>query len=274
MSPLVVALALSAALAHASWNAFLRSGADRLWVVTVMSLTMLPVAIPFAVLLPLPGSEAWPYLFLSAALQAGYSLSLVAAYRVGDLGQVYPVIRGTVPVFVAVGGYVLAGENLAVVTVLGIGLIVAGIMTLALGSRKAFVPMLWAIGTGVLIALYVTVDAVGVRAAGDPVAYTAWICIFYGPMLVVVFLAMRGRLVVDPSSSETWKAVGGGLVALLAYGLVVTALSLGPAGPVAALRETSVIFAALIGAVFLGEPMTRKRVAACLLVACGAMLVG
>lgn len=274
MSPLVVALALSAALAHASWNAFLRSGADRLWVVTVMSLTMLPVAIPFAVLLPLPGSEAWPYLFLSAALQAGYSLSLVAAYRVGDLGQVYPVIRGTVPVFVAVGGYVLAGENLAVVTVLGIGLIVAGIMTLALGSRKAFVPMLWAIGTGVLIALYVTVDAVGVRTAGDPVAYTAWICIFYGPMLVVVFLAMRGRLVVDPSSSETWKAVGGGLVALLAYGLVVTALSLGPAGPVAALRETSVIFAALIGAVFLGEPMTRKRVAACLLVACGAMLVG
>jgi drug/metabolite transporter (DMT)-like permease len=275
VSALVVALALSAALAHASWNAFLRSGADRLWVVTIMSLTMVLVALPFAVLLPFPPAQAWPYILLSSLLQAGYAFVLVAAYRHGELGQVYPVVRGTIPVLATVGGFVFANEVLPATSLAGIALIVGGIMGLTVGSgRMSGRALLWALATGALVALYATVDALGVRHAGNPIAYSAWICLVYGALLMGAFLAVRGRLSINPRSLETRKAAGGGIVSLISYVLVVTAFSLGPTGPVMALRETSVVFAALIGAVFLKEALTRQRIASCILVTVGAVLIG
>ncbi|ALN75063.1 EamA family transporter [Aureimonas sp. AU20] len=275
MSPLVIGLALSAAFAHASWNAFLRSGADRFWVVTVMSLTMVPVALPFALLLPLPPADAWPFLLLSSLLQTGYSLFLVAAYRHGDLGQVYPIVRGTVPVLATIGAFMLADEVLSPTSVLGIALIACGILGLVVGrGQVAGRPLLWALATGALVAAYATVDALGVRHAGDPIGYAAWICLFYGALLPLAFRLTRGPLRIDPRSVETWRAAGGGVVSLVAYVLVVTAFSLGPTGPVTALRETSVVFAALIGAAFLGERLTMRRLASCLAVALGAVCIG
>lgn len=275
MSPLVVGLALTAAIAHASWNALLRSGADRLWVVTVMSLTMVPVAIPVALLLPFPPAAAWPFLLASSVLQVGYSLLLVAAYRHGDLGQVYPIVRGTVPVLATLGGFAFAGEVLSPTVVAGIVLIVCGIVALVAGrARIAGAPLLWALTTGALVATYATIDALGVRHAGNPIAYSAWVCIVFGSLLGIVARLVRGHLAIDARSPETWKAAGGGLVSLFAYGLVITAFSMAPTGPVTALRETSVVFAALIGALFLGERLTARRLAACVAVALGAMLIG
>jgi len=275
MSAAVVALALAAAVTHAAWNAFLRSGADRLWTVTVMSMAMTVVALPFAALLPLPPGAAWPYLVLSAALQVGYSVLLVAAYRQGDLGQVYPIIRGSVPLLVALGGFVLAGQALRPASIAGIVLIASGIMGLAVGQGRAkLVPVLWALAAGLVIAAYAMVDAVGVRAAGDPIAYTAWICLLYGAFLPATFVLARGRIAIDARSPETWKAAGGGLASLAAYGLVVAAFAAGPAGPVTALRETSVVFASLIGWAFLGEPVTRRRLLACFAVTIGAICIG
>ena len=272
MSPLVIGLALFAAILHASWNAFLRTGADRLWTVTVMSFSSTALAVPLAIINGFPATSAWLYVALSACLQVGYGVFLVAAYRYGELGQVYPIVRGSVPQLVTLGGFLLAGQQLTVLETVGVALVGGGIMGLSLGrGRAATTSILYALATGAIIAAYATVDAIGVRAAGNVGAYTAWVLLAYGALLPATFVACRGRLAVDPRAPETWKALGGGLFALLAYGVVVAALALGPAGPITAIRETSVVFAAFIGRLFLGETLTPRRVGACAVVALGAI---
>jgi drug/metabolite transporter (DMT)-like permease len=275
MSATVIGLALSAAILHATWNAFLRNGADRFWTVTVMSFSSLIAGAVLAMLFPFPASTAWPCIVLSAGLQVGYSMFLVAAYRHGELGQVYPIVRGTVPLLVTAGGFLFAGERLGSYQTAGVILVGAGIMSLSLGrDRAALSSILFALATGAIIAAYATVDAMGVRQAGHAGAYTAWVVLLYGLMLAAAFVLLRGKLAVDVRAPETWKALAGGVVALVAYGAVVAAFALGPAGPITALRETSVVFAALIGGIFLGEKLTPRRIAACAVVALGAICLG
>ncbi|TIO19737.1 MAG: EamA family transporter, partial [Mesorhizobium sp.] len=150
MNATVVGLALSAAILHASWNAFLRTGADRLWTVTVMSFSSTAAAIVLALFHPLPAAAAWPYVVLSAVLQVGYSVFLVAAYRYGELGQVYPIVRGSVPLLVALGGFLLAGQRLAAPELIGVALVACGIMGLSVGRGRASVTsILYALSTGV-----------------------------------------------------------------------------------------------------------------------------
>ncbi len=274
MSTIAVGLALVAAILHASWNAFLRNGADRLWSVTVMSLAGTVIATPFVLVLPLPGADAWFYILLSSLLQVGYSLFLVAAYRHGELGQVYPIVRGTVPLLVTLGGFLFFGEILGPFQTLGVVLVATGIMSLSLGkARAANASLLFALATGLIIACYSTVDSKGVRLVAQPVAYAMWVLFLYGLMLTVTYAVIRRGLAIDFRSATTWKAFGGGVVALAAYGLVVVAYSFAPAGLVTAVRETSVVFAVLIGAFFLGERLTLRRLAACVIVAAGAICV-
>lgn len=275
MSAVVIVLALLAAILHATWNAFLRSGDDRLWTVTVMSFASTVFALPFLFMYPLPAQGAWLFIVFSAALQAGYSVFLVAAYRHGELGQVYPIVRGTVPLLVTLGGFIAIGDTLNSHQIAGVALVAVGIMSLTLGKGRASTSsILFALATGALIAAYATVDSIGVRQTGNSAAYTAWVLVLYGAFLPAAFLALRGRLSADFRAFETWKAFGGGLVAMVAYGLVVAAFTLGPAGPITALRETSVVFAVLLGWLFLGEALTLRRVLACLIVAAGAILIG
>ncbi|NNU47957.1 EamA family transporter [Rhizobium sp. WYCCWR 11279] len=275
MSAVVIGLALFAAILHATWNAFLRSGGDRLRTVTVMSFASTTVALPFLFVYPLPTSDAWPYILLSAALQVGYSVFLVAAYRNGELGQVYPIVRGTVPLLVTIGGFIIAGDRLDLSQIAGVVLVALGIMSLSLGKGRASTASnLLALATGTIIAAYATVDSIGVRQTSASGAYTAWVLVLYGTFLPAMFIAMRRRLVVDFRAPDTWKALGGGLVAMIAYGVVIAAFSLGPAGPITALRETSVVFAVLIGWLFLKETLTFRRILACLIVAAGAILLG
>jgi drug/metabolite transporter (DMT)-like permease len=275
MSTSVVLLALFAAVLHASWNAFLRSGADRFWMMTVMNLAITVAAIPVVLIFPVPVADAWPYIIGSSLFQVAYGLLLVAAYRHGELGQVYPIIRGSAPLLVTVGAFFLMGEVLQPLAMLGVLCIVLGIMTLALGKARASgTSMLFALATGVAIAGYSTFDAIGIRVAGERVAYIAWVFILPGILLSAAYMAIRGPLHIDIRSPETRKAIGGGLVSLLSYGTVLVAYSLAPAGPVSALRETSVVFAALIGWKFLGERLTPRRILACIVVAAGAILIG
>jgi drug/metabolite transporter (DMT)-like permease len=275
MSPTVIILALSAAVLHATWNAFLRSGADRLWTVTVMSFSGTVIAIPFTALFPLPAPSAWGYILLSSALQVGYTFFLVAAYRYGQLGQVYPIVRGTAPLLVTLGTFLLAGERPTLAQAIGVTMVAAGIMSLALGkSRASWTSLLFALATGVIVASYGTVDSIGVHVAEHAGAYAAWVFIGYGTMLPLAFLIVRRNLVVDFRTQDTWKALGGGIVALFAYALVVIAFSMGPAGPITALRETSVVFAILIGWLFLGEKLTAGRIVAGAVVALGAICLG
>ena len=272
MSALILALALGAALLHAAWNAFLRSSGDRMWTLTVMSFASTAVAIPWVFLAPLPPPAAWGYLLLSTLLQAAFGVFLIAAYRHGDLGQVYPIMRGTIPILVALGSFALRGEAPAAMALAGIVFIATGICSLAFGANRASSrSILLALACGAIIASYTTIDAVGVRVAGSSSAYTAWICLLYGLVFPVVYRLTHGPLVVDLRAPDTWKALGGGAASMVSYGLIVTAFSLGPAGPISALRETSVVFAVLIGWLFLGEALSLRRVLACLVVSVGAI---
>jgi drug/metabolite transporter (DMT)-like permease len=275
MSPAVIALALSAAILHASWNAFLRSGSDRLWSISVMGVTGIVCALPFMLWLPLPTPTGFAYILGSSLLQVAYSVFLVFAYRLGDLGQVYPVVRGSVPLLVTLGGFLLTGQTVGTSQLVGVALVALGIMSLSLGRQRAPTSsILWALLTGLIIASYATVDSTGVRHVSDPRAYAAWVLFTYGVLLIIAYTAMRGRLRIDIRERESWKALGAGIFVLLAYGVIIIAYSLGPAGPITAIRETSVVFAMLIGWLFLGETLTLKRIVACLIVAAGAIAIG
>ena len=272
MTPLVVGLILSAALLHASWNAILRGGADRLWSITVMCAVSAVVALPFLVFLPLPAQASWPCIGLSAALQVSYCLFLVRAYREGGLAQVYPIARGTSPLLVTLGAVFVAGERLTPAALGGVALVSLGIMALAFEkARPSARSTLSALATGVFVAAYTLTDGVGARLSGHAQAYTAWLFLVQGAAMPLVYIALRGRLVLPLRSAETWKVLVGGVFGLLSYGVVIWALTLAPMGRVSALRETSILFAVIIGVVFLKEKPTLPRIAAALMIAGGAI---
>jgi drug/metabolite transporter (DMT)-like permease len=274
MRPTAIALTLLAAMLHATWNAVLRSSLDRLWSVTIMSFATTLAAVPFALLLPLPLTQSWTYLGFSAVLQVAYIILLAHAYRSGELAQVYPVVRGSVPLLVTIGGFVLAGQRVGPTGLLGIALISLGIVSLALGRVRAEAKTL-ALGllTALLVASYVTADGIGVRLSGNPQSYAAWIFLIYGALLPATFLLLRGGITVKLRAPETVKALTGGFISLASYGAIIAALAVSKLGPVSALRETSIVFAALIGHVVLGERLTGRRMLVCLAVTLGAVCI-
>ncbi len=272
MTPLVVALILSAALLHASWNAILRGGADRLWSITIMSATSAVVALPFLFLLALPARASWPCIGLSAALQVAYCLFLVRAYREGGLAQVYPIARGTSPLLVSLGAIFVAGERLTLAALAGVTLVSLGIMALAFEkARPSARSTLAAVATGVFVAAYTLTDGVGARLSGHAPSYAAWLFLVQGAAMPAVYVALHGRIALPLKNAETWKALAGGVFGLLSYGVVIWALTLAPMGRVSALRETSILFAAVIGVVFLKEKLTPARITAALMIAGGAI---
>lgn len=271
MAPNVIALILGAALLHATWNALLRSGADRLASITVMSVMSGAAAGVLCFVVPLPAPAAWPYVVFSAALQIVYCVMLVRAYARGQLGQVYPIARGSAPLLVALGAAVVAGERLSPVAIVGLFMVCGGIVGLTLGrDRPHLSSSLAALGAGALIAAYMVTDGVGVRLAGNAPSYVAWMSLAQGAPMPFVYLAMRRRWPPIRRDRETLKALAGGLLSLLGYGVVVWALASSDMARVSGLRETSILFAAVIGVVFLKEPLTLRRGVCAALIAAGA----
>jgi drug/metabolite transporter (DMT)-like permease len=208
-------------------------------------------------------------------LHVGYNLFLVRSYRVGDLGQIYPISRGSSPVLITLGAAVFAGESIAPSTMLGITLVSGGIISLAFGGRKLSVPSLpYALGTGCFIAAYSVVDGIGARLSGAPLAYTVWMCVLWGALMPAVYIGLRDARSLFTVRPGLLTALIGGLVSLLAYGIVIYAMNEAPLGAVSALRETSVLFAALIGYLFLGEALTARRLIACAVIASGTFIIG
>ncbi len=278
-TPLVLGLVLFAALLHALWNALIKSSDDS-WLTTLVVFTAGSVAcalgLPFV---EVPAPESWPYLVVGAALHNVYVTFLVLSYRFGDLSHVYPLARGTGPLLVAALSARTLGESLSPGEVAGTALVSLGILSLALdrslatpeGRRAAF----FAVGTGVWIAGYTIVDAMGVRRAGEPgpLSYLLWLqAVEAIPFVCVTAWLRRADIPAFVRRSGARGAVGG-LMATLGYSLVLWAYSLGAVAPIAALRETSTILAALIGTLVLGEPFGRRRVAAALVVALGVVVL-
>lgn len=271
----LVLLVLFAALLHASWNALLRGGADRLWSMTMMCVAIAFVCAVAALFLSPPAPESWGYALLSALLHVGYNLFLVRSYRVGDLGQIYPISRGSSPALITLGAALFAGETITPGELLGIGLVSGGIMSLAFRGRSLSVPSLpYALGTGCFIAAYSVVDGIGARLSGAPLAYTVWMSALWGVLMPLVYIGLRDARSLFSVRPGMLTAVVGGLVSLLAYAIVIYAMNEAPLGAVSALRETSVLFAALLGYLFLGEKLTVRRMLACVVIASGAIIIG
>ncbi|EJN00298.1 DMT family transporter [Herbaspirillum sp. YR522] len=277
MTLAVIGLVLLAALLHASWNALLKSRGDRLASLSLMTIGAGLGAIPLVLLRPWPAAASWWCIMLSAILHTGYNLFLVRAYRIGDFGQSYPIARGSSPLLVALGAALFAGEALGWHTVLGIALVSLGIISLAnLGAlrRGTSQAPLAAFVTGAFIAAYTVTDGIGARLAGDAIAYAGWLFVLDSIPLALIYLYRHRRWPIVPGQRDTWISLLGGVMSLLAYAIVIWAVTLAPMGLVSALRETSVLFAALIGAIFLGERLSARRLLSCLVIAAGAVVLG
>ncbi|WP_034948032.1 DMT family transporter [Erwinia oleae] len=271
----IIALTLFAALLHASWNALLRGGSDRLWSMTVMCLAVTLASALMAMFLAPPARASWMCAALSALLHVGYNLFLVKSYQTGDLGQTYPIARGSSPLLITLAAAVFAGERPEASAMAGIALVSGGIIFLAFNGRRLAAPNLpYALGTGCFIAAYSVTDGIGVRLSGDALAYTVWMSALWGVLMPAVYISLRGARSLFTLRPGFSAAFGGGLVSLLAYGMVIYAMSGAPMGAVSALRETSVLFAAFIGYFFLGEKLSVRKVLACMLIAVGTMVIG
>jgi len=274
VTPLVVAAVLGAAILHASWNALLRGRGDRLNSMTVMSIVSALTGAIAVCFLPHPARVSWPYLTLSVVLQTGYCLTLVRAYRDGMLAEVYPVARGSSPMLVTLGAFVLAHERLSLGALAGVALVSAGIVGVAFGrDRPKAGALLAALATGGLIASYTVTDGFGGRASGAPLAYASWLFLLQGAAMPLVYFALRRRWPTVGRDGDTVKSAVGGVLTMVAYGVVIWALSIAPMGQVSALRETGILFAMLIGVVFLKERPSRRQVLAAAMIAAGAALL-
>jgi drug/metabolite transporter (DMT)-like permease len=268
---IVTAAVLAAAVTHALWNAIVKGVEDRVEVVAVMDLTGMAAAAVLAAVVPAPAAGSWGYLATSALLHVFYKAFLLSSYRVGDLGQVYPLARGLSPLVVTAVAAVIAGEVPTVAQLIGIALISVGLFSLV-GRVKDRRPVAFAVGTGLFIAAYTLTDGLGVRQAETALGYIAWLFLLDGFAIPAYLSARRPDAVRRLRSSLAAGATAGAL-SVLAYGLVIWAQTRGALAPIAALRETSVIVAAVIGTVVFHEPFGRRRIAAAVVVALGVALL-
>ncbi|MEU6660672.1 DMT family transporter [Streptomyces sp. NPDC046821] len=275
MTPLVAAAVLLAAVTHASWNAIAHHITDKLVGFTLISGGGALIGLAAAPFVPLPHAAAWPYLVGSAVLHVAYYALLMRSFRLGDFGQAYPIARGTAPLVVTVLAALFAGEVPDGWQAAGIAVSCAGLTGLALwgirgsGRRPAWAAVGAALATGVSIAAYTVVDGLGVRASGNSLGYIAWLMIL-GGLGVPVYAGWvwRGEL---GARVRPFAEVGllGAALSVAAYGLVLWAQTRADLAPVSALRESSIIVGAAIGAVFFKERFGAPR-----LVAAGLMVAG
>ncbi|OGA73400.1 MAG: hypothetical protein A3G81_05690 [Betaproteobacteria bacterium RIFCSPLOWO2_12_FULL_65_14] len=259
---------LGAALLHAGWNALVKASEDKQLDTFAVAASSGLVALLLLPLLPAPARASWPWLAGSAAVHILYFGFLAGAYRWGDLSYVYPVMRGGGPIIVAASGALAFAEVLQASEWLGVLLICAGILAFASGAHDRRATW-FALANAVVIGAYTLIDAAGARASAAPVSYTLWFFVVNGVVITAIGLGVRGRAVPAYFRRHWLRAAAGGACALGAYAIALWAMTRAPVALVAVLRETSVIFAAALGAAVLKEKLTRRR-----LVATGAVLAG
>jgi len=230
--------------------------------------------IPLVFAAAMPSANCWPYLLGSVAIHVFYNLLLMRCYRLGEFGQVYPLARGTSPLLVTILAAIFVHEHLALPQVIGVIVVSAGLAVLVLaGRRPGRAAFLAAVGTGLTIAAYTTVDGVGVRLSASPAGYIGWLMVLESLGVPMFALARRRDVLLKQRPRILLAGLGAGALSVLAYGLVLWAQTQGALAPIAALRETSVIFGAVIGTLIFREPFGRTRIAATVLVVTGIVLL-
>jgi drug/metabolite transporter (DMT)-like permease len=267
---------LGAAVLHATWNAMAHGVPDRLAGFALLGLSSGLVGLVTVVISGPPPAGTWPYIAASIVLHCVYYTGLLASYELGQFSQMYPLARGTSPWVVAVVSIVVLHQSLAPAELAGVLLISVGLIGLVFIGRTAAraqtAALLAAIGTGLAIAAYTVVDGIAVHKM--PVTtYMGWVFMIQGFIVPITALCLRGPAVFRQPRSAVLTGLGGGIVSMAAYGLVLWAQTRGTLAAIAALRETSIIFGAIIGAIFFGERFGPRRAIAAAVVVCGIVLI-
>jgi len=277
MSLEIFMLILLAAVLHAGWNAIVKMHGDRLVVMGLIAAAGGIIFLPGLFLFPAPSPQVWPILLLSIAIRCLYSFFLCYAYDNGDLGQVYPIARGTAPLLVAIGAFIIVGENLSLVASLGILCLVAGVLSLIFDRSTSLKhnkhAVIYALLTSVCIAAYTVVDGIGVRNSGSVMGFAAWLTVGDGIFLFLLAAVLRGRAVVRVARENFSACCLGGLMQAGAYWIIIIALATAPMAMVSALRETSVLFAAILSTVLLKEGLSVWRFISASLITFGMVIM-
>ncbi|WP_342114981.1 DMT family transporter [Pseudoduganella sp. OTU4001] len=282
MSPTVVAVVLCGALLHASWNALVKGGRDPFFGSVLVASGAALLSLPFLPFLAAPAEASWPYMAASTVIHYFYYGLLAAAYRHGDMSHAYPLMRGSAPLLVALSSVPLLGEHLTPTQYAAVACISGGIFGLWFATRATATQAtassrsratLYALLNALVIAAYTLVDGLGARASDAPAAYVMWLHILSAVGLLA-WCTIRCPRQLHGYAIQHWRtAILGGAGTLGSYGLALWAMTVAPLAAVAALRETSILFAALIARFFLSERIGRKRALAIAAIAAGAVLM-
>lgn len=269
---------LIAAACHAGWNALLKLNLEPIVATALVAVASAIVVAPFAFVTGLPDAAAWPYVIGSVTIHIGYYLALAEAYRYGDLGQVYPIARGSAPLLTALLAGLLLGEVLGLFGWAGVITLAAGIVLLAFrGGRPAgrfdARSVGFALLTSLTITAYTLVDGLGARVAGSSAAYTTWLFLLSGAVMAVYGFVRVGPSLAGHFIANWPLAIAGAALSTASYGIAIWAMTVAPIALVAALRETSVLFGALFATLLLREPWLAARVVAAAMVLAGALLL-
>lgn len=267
------AAALAAAVLHAAWNAGLKGGNDRLLDATLLFVVAGAIGLVTALLAPPINGSAAIWIAVTAALHLPYVYFLARAYELGELSHVYTIARGTPPLLIAGLAALTVGEIPTLAAVTGIALISVGILTVGSSPGAHRDGTLLAGAVAITIALYSISDGIGVRASGSALAYNGWVFFVVGITTLAMALILRGRAIVPYARRHWRRAVIGGVLSFVAYGLVLWAMTIAPIANVSAFRETSVVFAALIGILMFGEKAGPRRLLGAGIVAAGAIVL-
>lgn len=276
IDPMVFGAVLSAAAMHAGWNATLKMKGDPFFAMTRITTLAGIIAVPLLVLFGFPRLESWPWLMGSIVLHLGYYIALTEAYRYADMSQVYPIARGGAPLLTTAGALLLLHEPITVQGVFGILSLAGGVVLMSFSGRDKALDLrtiALSLLTAAIICGYTLVDGIGARVAGDPHAYSAALFVIDGIPLLLFALWRQGARGIASLFHKAGPAAIGGSMSLGSYWIAIWAMTVAPIAIVAALRESSVLFAALIAHIILKEPMRPQRAMAAGFICLGLVLI-
>jgi drug/metabolite transporter (DMT)-like permease len=278
MEPHVFFAVLFGAACHAGWNALLKIRLEPFSAMALVAIGSLVMALPIAPFVGIPAPASWPWLLSSVVLHIGYYVGLSEAYRAGDMGQVYPLARGTAPLMTATVSTLVLGEALGFGQWIGILVLAGGVFLMSFRGGRDIATIdrravYFALFTAVTICCYSVVDGSGARVSASANAYAIWLFICDG-IVMIAFAYLRRGPGVFAQMIRSWRAgLIGGALSLAAYWIAIWAMTVAPIALVAALRETSVLFGAAIAVFVLKEPLRATRIAAALLIVTGLALI-
>jgi len=278
MTTAVTFAVLVAALCHASWNAMIRLKGDKIVSITLLVAGAALIALPGIFFVPLLPAAAWPYVIASAIVHVGYNTFLALAYHHGELTRVYPLVRGSAPITTLIVSLLFLTEGVDAGDVIGIVVLAAGIMALALdrGWRSLLASpqtLIFAAATSLCITAYTLCDGLGARAAENAHSYVLWLFVLDAPPMLAAVLLFKRKAFLEAIGANWMAGLLGGALSLAAYWIVIWAFTVAPIPIVAALRETSILFALFIGVLWLGERVTLVRALSILMVLAGLALM-